>query len=121
MLETHFEDLKMEEHESVADFSSKLSLLAKETLTLGKKYKENKPVVEMINSWSIAISLSIFSLYVRVSFFFSPLSFSLVSLSSLLLWSRIVFGRVVLQLRSGLQYGASAFLSRHSVTCVRSS
>jgi len=44
MLETHFEDLKMEEHESVADFSSKLSLLAKETLTLGKKYKEKRLV-----------------------------------------------------------------------------
>jgi len=39
MLETHFEDLKMEEHESVADFSSKLSLLAKETPLLGRNTK----------------------------------------------------------------------------------
>lgn len=37
MLATQFEELKMEEHESIGDFSSKLSSLAQEALILGKK------------------------------------------------------------------------------------
>lgn len=42
MPSTRFENLNTEEHESFGDFRSKLSSLAQEALTLGKKYKEKK-------------------------------------------------------------------------------
>lgn len=44
MLASRFENLKMEEHKSISDFSSKLSSLAQEALTPGKKYKDKKLV-----------------------------------------------------------------------------
>ncbi|XP_010451604.1 PREDICTED: uncharacterized protein LOC104733749 [Camelina sativa] len=44
MLASRFENLRMEEHESISDFSSKLSSLAQEALILGKKYKDQKLV-----------------------------------------------------------------------------
>ncbi|KFK28687.1 hypothetical protein AALP_AA7G033400 [Arabis alpina] len=37
MLATRFENLKMEEHESISDFSSKLKSLSQEAVTLGKR------------------------------------------------------------------------------------
>ena len=40
MLATRSEELKMKEHESIGDFSSKFISLAQEAITLGKKYKE---------------------------------------------------------------------------------
>ena len=42
MLATKFEELKMDEHESIGDFSSKLSSLAQEALTLGKKIQRKE-------------------------------------------------------------------------------
>lgn len=53
MLATRFEELKMEENESIGNFSSKLislaqESLAQEALTLGKKYKEKKLVKEFL-------------------------------------------------------------------------
>ncbi|XP_010463490.1 PREDICTED: uncharacterized protein LOC104744176 [Camelina sativa] len=44
MLASRFENLRMEEHESISDFSSKLSALAQEALTLRKTYKDQKLV-----------------------------------------------------------------------------
>ena len=38
----------MEEHESIGNFSSKLSSLAQKALTLGKKYKEKKLVKKFL-------------------------------------------------------------------------
>lgn len=48
MLASRFENLKMEEHESISDFSSKISSLAQEPLTLGKKYKDKKLVKKFL-------------------------------------------------------------------------
>ena len=48
MLATRFEELKMDTHKSIGDFSSKLSSLAQEALTLGKKYKEKKLVKKFL-------------------------------------------------------------------------
>ncbi|KFK34260.1 hypothetical protein AALP_AA5G121900 [Arabis alpina] len=44
LIASRFENLKMEEHESIADFSSKLKSLAQEASTLGEKYKDQKLV-----------------------------------------------------------------------------
>ena len=38
----------MEEHKSIGEFGSKLSSLAQEALTLGKKYKEKKLVKKFL-------------------------------------------------------------------------
>ncbi|XP_013617136.1 PREDICTED: uncharacterized protein LOC106323584 [Brassica oleracea var. oleracea] len=43
-----FENLKMEEHESVSDFSSQLSALAQEARVLGMEYKDKKLVKKFI-------------------------------------------------------------------------
>ncbi|KFK39548.1 hypothetical protein AALP_AA3G258400 [Arabis alpina] len=48
MIASRFENLRMEEHESIADFSSKLKSLAQEASTLGKKYKDQKLVKEFL-------------------------------------------------------------------------
>lgn len=48
MLASKFENLRMEEHESISDFSSKISSLAQEALTLGKKYKDKKLVKKFL-------------------------------------------------------------------------
>ncbi|KAG7564434.1 Ribonuclease H-like superfamily [Arabidopsis suecica] len=48
MLASRFENLKMEENESISDFSSKLSSLAQEASTLGKKYKDKKLVKKFL-------------------------------------------------------------------------
>ncbi|XP_019101810.1 PREDICTED: uncharacterized protein LOC109133274 [Camelina sativa] len=48
MLASRFENLRMEEHESISDFSSKLSGLAQEALTLGKTYKDQKLVKKFL-------------------------------------------------------------------------
>ncbi|XP_010424168.2 PREDICTED: uncharacterized protein LOC104709216 [Camelina sativa] len=48
MLASRFENLRMEEHESISDFSSKLSALAQEALTLGKTYKDQKLVKKFL-------------------------------------------------------------------------
>ncbi|XP_010484865.1 PREDICTED: uncharacterized protein LOC104763154 [Camelina sativa] len=48
MLASRFENLKMEEHESISDFSSKLSALAQEALILGKTYKDQKLVKKFL-------------------------------------------------------------------------
>ncbi|XP_010473952.1 PREDICTED: uncharacterized protein LOC104753389 [Camelina sativa] len=48
MLASRFENLKMEEHESISDFSSKLSALSQEALTLGKTYKDQKLVKKFL-------------------------------------------------------------------------
>ncbi|XP_010501815.1 PREDICTED: uncharacterized protein LOC104779122 [Camelina sativa] len=48
MLASRFENLKMEEHESISDFSSKLSALAQEAQTLGKTYKDQKLVKKFL-------------------------------------------------------------------------
>ncbi|XP_010474131.1 PREDICTED: uncharacterized protein LOC104753599 [Camelina sativa] len=47
MLASRFENLKMEEHESISGFSSK-SALAQEALTLGKTYKDQKLVKKIL-------------------------------------------------------------------------
>ncbi|XP_010474121.1 PREDICTED: uncharacterized protein LOC104753587 [Camelina sativa] len=44
MLASSFENLRMEEHESILDFRSKFSAIAQEALTLGKTYKDQKLV-----------------------------------------------------------------------------
>lgn len=66
MLATRFEELKMEEHESIGDFSSKLSSLAQEAFTLGKKYKDKKLVKKFLRcllakfmAYKAAMSLSL--------------------------------------------------------------
>ena len=43
-----FENLKMEEHEYVSDFSSQLSALAQETRVLGMEYKDKKHVKKFL-------------------------------------------------------------------------
>ena len=43
-----FENLKMEEHESVSDFSSQLSALAQEARVLGMEYKDKKLVKKFL-------------------------------------------------------------------------
>ncbi|XP_019097424.1 PREDICTED: uncharacterized protein LOC109131194 [Camelina sativa] len=48
MLASRFENLKMESYESISDFSSKISSLAQEALTLGKKYKDKKLVKKFL-------------------------------------------------------------------------
>ncbi|KFK23603.1 hypothetical protein AALP_AAs48356U000400 [Arabis alpina] len=48
MIASRFENLKMEEHESIANFSSKLKSLAQEASTLGKKYKDQKLVKKFL-------------------------------------------------------------------------
>ncbi|XP_024010096.1 uncharacterized protein LOC112085206 [Eutrema salsugineum] len=48
MLASLFENLKMEEHETIADFSSKLSSLTQEAATLGKHYKDKKLVKKFL-------------------------------------------------------------------------
>ncbi|XP_010431414.1 PREDICTED: uncharacterized protein LOC104715730 [Camelina sativa] len=48
MLASRFENLRMEEHESISDFSSKLSALAQEAITLGKTYKDQKLVKKFL-------------------------------------------------------------------------
>ncbi|KAG7532667.1 Zinc finger CCHC-type superfamily [Arabidopsis thaliana x Arabidopsis arenosa] len=48
MLASRFENLKMEERDSISDFSSKISSLAQEALTLGKKYKDKKLVKKFL-------------------------------------------------------------------------
>ncbi|XP_010462971.1 PREDICTED: uncharacterized protein LOC104743608 [Camelina sativa] len=48
MLVSRFENLRMEEHESISDFSSKISTLAQEAVTLGKKYKDQKLVKKFL-------------------------------------------------------------------------
>ncbi|XP_010419056.1 PREDICTED: uncharacterized protein LOC104704716 [Camelina sativa] len=48
MLASRIENLRMEEHESISDFSSKLSALAQEALTLGKTYTDHKLVKKFL-------------------------------------------------------------------------
>ncbi|XP_010476022.1 PREDICTED: uncharacterized protein LOC104755356 [Camelina sativa] len=48
MLASRFENLRMEDHESILDFSYKLSALAQEALTLGKTYKDQKLVKKFL-------------------------------------------------------------------------
>ncbi|CAA7018893.1 unnamed protein product [Microthlaspi erraticum] len=48
LLATKFENMRMEEHESIADFSSKLSSLVQESRTLGKVYKDAKLVKKLL-------------------------------------------------------------------------
>ncbi|KFK43706.1 hypothetical protein AALP_AA1G162500 [Arabis alpina] len=48
LIASRFENLKMEEHESIADFSSKLKSLAQEASTLGKKNKDQKLVKKFL-------------------------------------------------------------------------
>ncbi|KFK40887.1 hypothetical protein AALP_AA2G055800 [Arabis alpina] len=48
LIASRFENLKMEEHESIADFSSKIKSLAQEASTLGKKYKDQKLVKKFL-------------------------------------------------------------------------
>ncbi|XP_010484727.1 PREDICTED: uncharacterized protein LOC104763000 [Camelina sativa] len=48
MLASRFENLKMEEHESISDFSSNLSALAQEALTFRKTYKDQKLVKKFL-------------------------------------------------------------------------
>ncbi|KFK24206.1 hypothetical protein AALP_AAs44809U000100 [Arabis alpina] len=48
MLATRFENLKMEEHESISDLSSKLKSLSQEAVTLGKRYNGTKPVKKFL-------------------------------------------------------------------------
>ncbi|XP_010418802.1 PREDICTED: uncharacterized protein LOC104704403 [Camelina sativa] len=48
MLASRFKNLRMEEHDSISDFSSKLSALAQEALTLGKTYKDQKLVKKFL-------------------------------------------------------------------------
>uniref|UniRef100_A0A1J3JTP0 CCHC-type domain-containing protein n=1 Tax=Noccaea caerulescens TaxID=107243 RepID=A0A1J3JTP0_NOCCA len=48
LLATKFENLTMDEHESVADFSSRLSSLVQESRTLGKIYKDAKLVKKLL-------------------------------------------------------------------------
>ncbi|XP_024011253.1 uncharacterized protein LOC112086523 [Eutrema salsugineum] len=48
MLASRFENLKMEEDETISEFSSKLSALAQEAAVLGKKYKDKKLVKKFL-------------------------------------------------------------------------
>ncbi|XP_024009445.1 uncharacterized protein LOC112084527 [Eutrema salsugineum] len=48
MLASRFENLKMEDNETISEFSSKLSALAQEAAVLGKKYKDKKPVKKFL-------------------------------------------------------------------------
>ncbi|XP_024011236.1 paramyosin-like [Eutrema salsugineum] len=48
MLASRFENLKMEEDETILEFSSKLSALAQEAAVLGKKYKDKKLVKKFL-------------------------------------------------------------------------
>ncbi|XP_010436719.1 PREDICTED: uncharacterized protein LOC104720526 [Camelina sativa] len=48
MLASRFKNLRMKEHESISDFSSKLSAFAQEALTLGKTYKDQKLVKKFL-------------------------------------------------------------------------
>ncbi|KFK24070.1 hypothetical protein AALP_AAs74702U000100, partial [Arabis alpina] len=48
MLASRFENLKMDEHESIFEFSSKLKSLSQEAATLGKKYKDTKLVKKFL-------------------------------------------------------------------------
>ncbi|KFK23002.1 hypothetical protein AALP_AAs63466U000100 [Arabis alpina] len=48
MLATRFENLKMEEHESISDFSSELKSLSQEAVILGKRYNDTKLVKKFL-------------------------------------------------------------------------
>lgn len=48
-LASKFENLKMGEHESIEEFSLQLSVIAQESLTLGKKFKDKKLVKKFMS------------------------------------------------------------------------
>lgn len=47
-LASRFENLEMGEHESIEEFSSQLSGIAQDSLTLGKKFNDNKLVKKFL-------------------------------------------------------------------------
>ena len=65
-LASKFKNMKMGEHESIEEFSSQLSGIAQESLTLGKKLKDKKLVKKFLrflpakyNAYKAAMSVSL--------------------------------------------------------------